>query len=89
MHSDDVSDSLDNGEIFEFVGIENEGGIVAGVTCTFGVLEEKGVINDFQGANVSIFVSFVGEGGIDNNRVKMLGILGGKLGLAQLRIFVL
>ena len=46
MDSNDVSDSVDDGEIFESLGVQNEGSIVAGVSSSLLVLEVERRIND-------------------------------------------
>ena len=89
MDSDDVSDSLDDWQIFESLGVENKGGIVAGVTSSLLVLDVEGWINDLEGADVSLLVGLVGEGSINDNCIEVLWLWGGEGSLGQLNVFVL
>lgn len=89
VHTDDVTEAGDNGEILESLGIEDEGGIVRGVTSALLGLDVEGRINDLDGANVSILVGLVGEGGIDDNTINVLGLGGGNRSLSELRVLVL
>lgn len=74
VDSDDISYSLDNGEIFELCCIQNKGCIVAGVTSSLGVFQVEGCIDDFQGADVLFFVGLVWESCVYHNRVKVLKV---------------
>ena len=79
MNSDNVSDSVNNGKIFESVSVKNEGGIVVtAVTSSFSSLDVEGRINELEGAEISIlllvvFADLVGEGGINDNGIEVLG----------------
>ena len=89
VDSDDVSDSLDDWEIFESLGVENEGGIVAGVTGSLLVLDVEGWINDLEGADVSIRAGLVWESSINDSSIEVLWLSRGKGSLGKLNIFVL
>jgi hypothetical protein len=89
VHTDDVTEAGDDGEILESLGVEDEGGIVRGVTSALLGLDVEGRINDLDGANVSILVGLVGEGGIDDNTINVLGLGGGNRSLSELRVLVL
>lgn len=78
VHSDDVSDSLDDGEIFESLGVQDEGGVVAGVSGALLLLEVERGVHDLEGADVSLLVGLVGEGGINDGGVEVLGKSGGQ-----------
>jgi hypothetical protein len=69
---------LDDGQIFEPLGVENKGGVVAGVTGSLLILDMEGWINDFEGADVSLLVGLVWEGGINDNCIEVLWLWGGK-----------
>jgi len=89
VHTDDVTEAGDDGEILESLGVEDEGGIVRGVTSALLGLDVEGRINNLDGANVSILVGLVGEGGIDDNTINVLGLGGGNRSLSELRVLVL
>lgn len=89
VDSDDVSDSLDDWQIFESLGVENEGGVVAGVSGSLLVFDVEGWINDLEGADVSLLVGLVWESGINDNCIKVLWLWGGEGSLGQLNVFVL
>ena len=74
MNTDDVTEAGDDGEIFESLGVEDEGGVVRGVTGSLLGLDVEGRINDLEGADVSVLVGLVGEGGINDNTVDVLGV---------------
>lgn len=74
VDTDDVTEAGDNGEIFESLGVEDEGGVVRGVTGALLGLDVEGGIDDLEGADVSVLVGLVGEGGIDNNTIDVLGL---------------
>jgi hypothetical protein len=54
VDSDDISDSVDDGEIFESLGEEDKGGEIAVISSSLGVLNVKALIDDLEGTDVSI-----------------------------------
>ncbi len=54
VDSDDISDSVNDGEIFESLGEEDKGGEVAVVSSSLGVFDVKTLVDDLEGTNVSI-----------------------------------
>ena len=74
MDSNDISNSLNNGEIFESLGVEDKSSIVTGVTGSLLTLDVETGVDDLEGADVAVLVGLVGEGSIDNNTVNVLGI---------------
>ena len=89
MDSDDVSNSVDDGEIFESLGVEHQGSVVAGITSSLLALEVEGRIYDLERADVSLLVGLVGEGGVDDNCVEVLSFVRCKGGFIQFDVFVL
>ena len=74
MDTDDVSKAGDDGEIFESLGVEDKSSVVTGVTGSLLTLDVETGVDDLEGADVAVLVGLVGEGGIDNNTVNVLGI---------------
>lgn len=74
MDTDDVTEAGDDGEVFESLGVEDEGGVVRSVTGSLLGLDVEGRINDLERADVSVLVGLVGEGGIDDNTIDVLGV---------------
>jgi len=85
VDTNDVSEAGDDGEIFKSLGIEDEGSKVASISA----LLVEALINNLERADVSLVGSLVGEGGINDNTVDVLGLSRGKGCLAQLRVLVL
>jgi hypothetical protein len=73
VDSDDVSDSVNDGQIFESLGEEDEGGEVAVFSGSLGVLDVKTLVDDLEGTDVSVVGGLVGEGGVNNDGVEVLG----------------
>lgn len=74
MNTDDVTEAGDNRKIFESLSIKDEGGVVRSITGSLLGLDVERWINDLKRANVSLLVGLVGEGGIDDNTIDVLGI---------------
>ena len=87
VESDDITDSVDDGEVLESLGVDNNGGVV--VVRGLGARGVEGRIDDLEGANVSVLVSFVGESGINNNTINMVSVGGGEADLVQVGVSVL
>ena len=73
MDSDDVSKSVNDGEIFESLCVQDKGGVIAVITSSLLLLEVERWINDLKRADVSLLVGLVWEGCINNNSVEVLG----------------
>lgn len=71
VDSDDITNSVDNGKIFEFVSVEDEGGIVV-FASRFLSLDVDRWVNDLEGADESLLVGLVGESGIDDGGVEVM-----------------
>ena len=74
MNTDDVTEAGDDGEVFEALGVEDKGGVVRSITSSLLGLDVEGRINDLERADVSVLVGLVGEGGIDDNTIDVLGL---------------
>jgi hypothetical protein len=74
VYTDDVTKASDNGEVFESLGVEDESGVVAGVSGSLLRLDVEAGINDLERADVSLVVGLVGEGSINDNTVDVLGV---------------
>ena len=74
MDTDDISKAGDDGQVFESLGVENESGIVAGVSGSLLRLDVEAGINDLERADVSLVVGLVWEGGIDDDSIDVLGL---------------
>jgi hypothetical protein len=77
VDTDDISETGDDGQVFESLGVEDESGIVAGVSGSLLGLDVEAGINDLERADVSLVVGLVGEGGIDDDSIDVLGLGGG------------
>lgn len=89
VDADDVSELGDDGEILESLGVQDDGGEVRAVTGSLLVLDIERGVYDLEGADVSVLVGLVGEGGIDDDTVDVLGLAGGEGSLVKLRVLVL
>jgi hypothetical protein len=81
VNSDDVSESVDDWEVFEFVGIDDNWSILS--------LGVEGWVNNLEGADESIGVSFVWEGSIDNDTVEVAWFTWGEGCFVKFDVFVL
>ena len=81
MDSDDVSKSVDDWEVLELVGIDDNRGI--------GILLVKGWVNNLEGADESLRVDFVWESGINNNSIEVAWGTGGEGSFVELNVLVL
>jgi hypothetical protein len=91
VDSDHVSDLLNNGEIFESLGIQDQGGEIRSISSSLLVFDVETGIDDLQGADVLvlIIVDSVGEGSVDDGGIEMLSLGGGERSLVQFDVFVL
>ena len=87
VKSDDVSDSVNNREVLESLGVDNNSGEV--VVASLGTSSVEGRVNNLEGADVGTLVGFVWESCIDNNTVNMVSISGGKANLVEVSVRVL
>ena len=65
VNSNNVTDSVNNREVLESIGIDDN---LSPVLFIFWV---EGWIDDLQGADKSVTVSFVREGGINDNTIEV------------------
>ena len=84
VKTDNVSHAEHNGEVLEALGVHDDAGVVG----TLGAGVEAGV-DDLEGANVKLCVDLVGESGIDDDTVDVLGINGREGGFAEFDVVVL
>ena len=89
MDTDDISEAGDDGQVFESLGVEDEGCVVAGVAGALLGLDVEALVNNLEGADVSLIVGLVGEGGIDDDSIQVLGVGRGHGGLAKFNVLVL
>ena len=71
VDSDDISESVDDGEVLESLGIDDN---LSVVSLGGGV---EGGVDDLKDANVSILLYLVGEGGINDHSVEVVVVVGG------------
>ena len=69
VNSDDISESVDNWEVFESVGEDDE---VSPLVLLSGAVE--GSVNDLEGAYESVLGDLVGEGSINDDTVDVVGL---------------
>ena len=48
VDTDDISNSGDDGEIFESLGIEDEGSVVAGISSSLLALNVEALVNNLE-----------------------------------------
>lgn len=89
VDTDDVTDSGDDGEVLESLGIQDDGGEVGAVAGALLALDVERGVDDLEGADVSVLVGLVGEGSIDDDTIDVLGLAGGEGSLSKLRVLVL
>jgi hypothetical protein len=83
VDSDDITESVDDWEVLESLGIDDNGGVVM-----LGLLI-KSWVNDLEGADVSFAVDFVWEVSIDDDTINVAWFRGYKGDFAQFGILVL
>ena len=83
VNSNDISESVNDWEVFESLSINDNGSVI--VLC---LLVESWVDN-FKGANVSLAVDFVWEVSIDDHTIDVARVVGDEGDLAQLGVFIL
>ena len=81
VDSDNVTKSVDNWEVLELVGIDDNTGV--------GTLLEESWVDDLKGADESVSVDLVWEGGVNNDSVEVAWLGRGKGGLGELNVLVL
>ena len=81
MDSDDVSESVDDWEVLEFVCVDDNTGI--------RTLLEEGWVDNLEGADESILVDLVWESGVDYDSVEVAWLTGGEGGLGEFNVLVL
>lgn len=83
VDSDNITESVDDWEVLESLGIDDNGGVVM-----LGLLI-KSWVNDLEGADVSLAVDFVWEVSIDDDTINVAWFRGNKGDFAQFGILVL
>jgi hypothetical protein len=83
VDSNDISNSVDDWEILESGGIDDD------LSPVLLVLWVEGWIDDLDGADESVAVDLVWEGGIGDNAVEVDWIGGGQGSLVELDVLVL
>jgi hypothetical protein len=81
VDSNDVSESVDDWEVLEFAGIDDNVGI--------GTFLVESWVNNLEGANESLRVDFVWESGINNHTIEVAWLAGSEGSLAELNVLVL
>jgi len=81
VDSDNVSESVHNWEVLEFVGIDDNGGI--------GSLLVEGWVDNLERADESVSVDFVWESSINDDSIEVAWLTGGEGGLGELNVLVL
>jgi hypothetical protein len=81
VDSDDVSESVDNWEVLKSVGEDDEG---SPVVLLAGSVER--VINDLERADESVLGHLVGEGGINDHTVDVVGLSADDGGVVEERV---
>ena len=97
MDTDDITDTGDDREVFETLGVEDKGGEVGGIRVWGfagfgGVFDIDARIHDFYGADVPLWIistGFIRKASIDNHSIEMLGFSRSKTSLTQFNILVL
>ena len=86
VETDDVSDSAHDGHGFEFVSVDDGGGVVViGGLGTGGV---KGGVDNLEGANVFVLVGLVGESSVNDHTVDVVDLRGGEGHLVEFGVLV-
>ena len=81
VDSDDISESVDDWEVLELVGIDDNGGI--------GTLLEESWVNNLKRADESVLVDLVWESSVNNDTIEVLWLRGGEGSLSELNVLVL
>ena len=81
VDSNDVSKSVDDGEVLELVGIDNNTGVLS--------LLVEGWVNNLEGADESLAVDLIWESGVNHDSVEVAWLGGGEGGLGKLNVLVL
>lgn len=70
MEADNVTNAGKDGQLLEFLAVDNDGGEI--VVRGFAALSVEGRVNDLEGADVLVTGLLVGEGSIDDNTVDVV-----------------
>ena len=84
MQADDVTSTEDDRKVLKSLGIHDNTGVVG--TLRGGV---QAWVDDLERADVKVLVDLVGEVGIDDDTVDVLGVARAERGLAQFDVVVL
>lgn len=88
VNSDDVSNSVDDWEIFEFVGVNDNSGVVRGVSSSLGGFDVDGWVDNLQGADIGLLVDLVWEGSVNDHTIEVLWLSTGEGGLCEFSVVV-
>ena len=81
VHSDDVSESVHDGQVLKLVGVDHHVGI--------GTLGVQGGVNDLEGADESLTVHFVWESSVNDHSIEVTWLGRSEGGLGELDVLVL
>jgi hypothetical protein len=81
VDSNDVSESVDDWEVLEFAGIDDDGGELS--------LLVESWVNNLERADESLRVDFVWESGVNDNTIEVAWLTGSEGSFAELNILVL
>lgn len=81
VDSDDISESVDDWEVLELAGIDDNVGV--------GSFLVKGWVNNLEGADESLRVDLVWESSINNDTIEVAWVTGGEGSLGEFDVLVL
>jgi hypothetical protein len=81
VDSDDITNSVNDWEVLEFVGIDDNVGV--------GSRFVESWVNNLEGADESLGVDFIWESGVNNNTIEVAWVTGGEGSLDELDVVVL
>lgn len=81
VDSDDVTNSVDDWEVLELVGIDDDRGV--------GSLVVESWVDNLEGADELVGLNLVWEGGINDDTIEVAVSAGGQRSLGQLNVLVL
>ena len=81
VDSDDVTNSVDDWEVLELVGIDDDRGV--------GSLVVESWVDNLEGADELVGLNLVWEGGINDDTIEVAVSAGGQRSLGELNVLVL
>jgi hypothetical protein len=81
VDTDDISNSVNDWEVFESGGIDDNAGVVSGFASSV-----EGVVNNLERTHESVLVYFIGESGINDDTINVVLSTGGQGDVAELSI---